>query len=119
MSEAQDRITAHRKSIEKADAENRLMLFEVYRDNLWKLDSYKSFKIWVAKETGYDPSKVQDWVISDSIRAELSAGGVDASQWSDEAILSIKFMKGDRLKKFAQGLPDNPTKEQIRKALKN
>ena len=106
--------------IAELEADQRKMLFQIYKDGSWeKSDECKSFKAWAAKKIKLNIDKVLDWVTSDTIRADLSTWGIEASQWSDEAILAMKFLKGDRLKNLALKLPDNPTKEQIKEALKN
>ena len=111
------RLQEIKSHISGNDFNNRLLLLEVYRDELWQLDEVESFKEWIGKFTHYNYSTVHNWVVSDNIRTELQDKRVNASKWSDSAVLALVSLQSPLLEEIAQGLPSNPTKEQVKEAV--
>lgn len=104
----------------KEDAKtHREFLLEVYQQNLWKHRNLDSFKQWVMDYTPYGGqyNSVLNWVISDQLRATLSGWGINASKWSDRAVLALSSAPDDLLEEIAMGLPTNPNEAQVKDAL--
>ena len=117
-----DSIDRFEMAIEKAANENtfsiRLLLLEVYRDSLYTASGYSDFKPWVIEfipKRSYNT--VLDWVVSDTMRDTLGNWGINASKWSDHAVLTLRSAPDDLLEEIVRGLPPNPTQAQVKDAV--
>lgn len=112
-------LNHNREIINKAQFNDRLLLLEVYEDELWRLDTaIGSFKAWVESFTEYNYSTVQNWVWSDGIRSKIQELGLNATKWSDASVLELTSVDGtEYFDDIVLDLPENPTREQVRAAI--
>ena len=95
---------------------HRILICKVYQEELWRLRQVDSFKQWVNEFTPHNYTTVHDWVISDNLRASISNWGINASKWSDRAVLALRSAPDDLLEEIVRGLPTNPTEAQVKDA---